>query len=506
MQARILLLLALLVAFCSPSAFAEKHQPPGPRDVGPPYLTQPGTHELPLRYQPPPGPGALARLAYWNDVALRANAVDNTPPVTAGVPRAAEQFGPVRSARVMAIVQIAVFDALNAIGRRYPAYSGALPAYPGSSADAAIAQAAHDTLVALYPAQAPRIDGWLAADLARLPAGRARLNGADLGRRAAAAILALRAGDGADIDDPIVGTEYTVSQAPGHWRPDPVSRIRIAVGAYAGRIKPFVAQAAGLYRPPPPPPLASEAYARAFNEVKQIGGDGVKTPTIRTPEQTVIGTFWGYDGTAWVGSRPRLYNQITVQLALHCTGDALELARTLAMVNVAIADASIAVWDAKYFYDMWRPVTAIREASPGVGPTGAGDGNPATAGDPGWTPLGAPASNLVGPNFTPPFPSYASGHASLGSAMFHMLRRLYGDRHAFTFVSDEFNGVTRDNHGKVRPRLPRTYASLSQAEEENGQSRIYLGIHWQFDKTEGMAMGRRVADDIFQRGLVQTAN
>lgn len=506
MQARIMLLLALLCSLCSTPAVAGKHQPPGPRDIDPQYVTQSGTQELPLRYQPPPGPGAVARLAYWNDLALRVNAVDNTPSMAGVAPRTAEQLGPVRSARAVAIVQLAVYDALNAIVRRYPGYSGALPAYPDSSPDAAIAQAAHDALVALFPGQAPRVDGWLAADLARLPANRAKLNGVDIGRRSAAAILALRANDGSQLDDPVVGTEYLVSQAPGQWRPDPVSRIDIALGAYAGRIRPFVVSSAARYRPPPPPALTSEAYARAFNEVKQYGGDGLKTPTIRTPDQTVIGIFWGYDGTAWLGSRPRLYNQIAVQLALHCTGDALELARMLALVNVAIADASIAVWDAKYFYAMWRPVTGIREASPGAGPTGKGDGNPATTGDPGWTPLGAPASNLVGPNFTPPFPSYASGHASLGSAMFHMMRRLYGDRQAFTFVSDEFNGITRDNRGNVRPRTPRAYSSLSQAEEENGQSRIYLGIHWQFDKTEGITLGRRVADDIFQRGLVQPAN
>jgi membrane-associated phospholipid phosphatase len=506
MQVRILLLLALLVSFYSSSAFAGRQPPPGPRDMEPPYLTQHGTHELPPRYQPPPGPGAMARLAYWNDVALRANAVDNTPSMAARDPRTAEQLGPVRSARAMAIVQIAVYDAVNAIAHRYPGYSGTLPAFSDSSVDVAIAQAAHDALVVLYPGQAPRIDAWLVADLARLPGGRAKLNGIDIGRRAAAAILALRANDGAQVDDPIVGIDHTVSPDPGHWRPDPVSRILVALGAYGGRIKPFVLHAVERYRPPPPPSLKSEAYARAFNEVKQFGGDGLTTPTLRTQEQTVVGIFWGYDGTAWVGSRPRLYNQITVQLALHRTSDALELARTLALVNVAIADASIAVWDAKYFYDFWRPVTAIREASPGVGPTGVGDGNPATAGDPGWTPLGAPASNLVGPNFTPPFPSYASGHASLGSAMFHMMRRLLGDRLPFTFVSDEFNGITRDNHGNVRPRLPRTYGSLSQAEEENGQSRIYLGIHWQFDKTAGMNMGRRVADEVFQRGLVQPAN
>lgn len=506
MRTRLTLLLVLIAAMASPFAVAGTHHPPGPRDVDPPYQTQPGTHAIPLRYLPPPGPAAVARLAYWNDVALRANAVDNTPSVTGGVTGAADELGPVRSARAMAIVQLAVFDAVNAIGHQYPGYSGTLAAFPDSSADAAIAQAAHDTLVALYPSQVVRLNDWLVADLARLPASRAKRNGIDLGQRAAAAILALRANDGALIDDPVIGTEHPLSNAPGHWRPDPVSRINIALGAHAGSIKPFVVESAARYRPPPPPPLASDAYARAFNEVKQLGGDGLKTPTLRTPEQTIIGIYWAYDGTAWVGSRPRLYNQVAVQLALHCTDDVLELARALALVNVAIADASIAVWDAKYLYDFWRPVAGVREGSPGVGPTGAGDGNAATVGDPGWTPLGAPASNLIGPNFTPPFPAYASGHAGLGSAMFHMLRRLYGDRQTFTFVSDEFNGVTRDNQRRVRPRLPRTYTSLSQAEEESGQSRIYLGLHWQFDKTEGMVMGRRVADDVFERGLVQPAN
>lgn len=506
MRTRLTLLLVLIAAMASPFAVAGKHHPPGPRDVDPPYQTQPGTRAIPLRYLPPPGPAALARLAYWNDVALRANAVDNTPSVAGGITGAADELGPVRSARAMAIVQLAVFEAVNAISHQYPGYSGTLSAFPDSSADAAIAQAAHDTLVALYPSQVARLNDWLVADLARLPASRAKRNGIDLGQRAAAAILALRANDGALIDDPVIGTEHPLSNAPGHWRPDPVSRINIALGAHAGSIKPFVVESAARYRPPPPPPLASDAYARAFNEVKQLGGDGLKTPTLRTPEQTVVGIYWAYDGTAWVGSRPRLYNQIAVQLALHCTEDVLELARTLALVNVAIADASIAVWDAKYVYDFWRPVTGIREGSPGASPTGAGDANPDTAGDPRWTPLGAPASNLIGPNFTPPFPSYASGHAGLGSAMFHMLRRLYGDRQTFTFLSDEFNGVTRDNHRNVRPRLPRTFTSLSQAEEESGQSRIYLGLHWQFDKTEGMVMGRRVADDVFARGLVQPAN
>ncbi len=135
--------------------------------------------------------------------------------------------------------------------------------------------------------------------------------------------------------------------------------------------------------------------------------------------------------------------------------DAVELARLLALVNVAMADAGVAIWESKYLYGFWRPVTGIREASPGTGPTGAGDGNPATIGDPTFTPLGAPASNLTGPNFTPPFPAYPSGHAGFGGALFQTLRNFYGtDRIAFTFVSDEFNGVTLDNDGNVRPLRP----------------------------------------------------
>jgi hypothetical protein len=180
----------------------------------------------------------------------------------------------------------------------------------------------------------------------------------------------------------------------------------------------------------------------------------------------------------------------------------VELARLLALTNVAMADAGMAIWESKYFYQYWRPVTGIREADAGTGPTGAGDGNPATTGDPTFSPLGAPASNLSGPDFTPPFPAYPSGHAGFGGALFEVLRRFYGtDRIPFTFVSDEFNGVTKDSDGNVRPLVPRTFRSLSQAEEENGQSRIYLGIHWAFDKTEGIAQGRRVADYVLKNAF-----
>jgi hypothetical protein len=191
----------------------------------------------------------------------------------------------------------------------------------------------------------------------------------------------------------------------------------------------------------------------------------------------------------------RLYNQITVQIADQMHLGVIDLARLLALANTAMADAGMSIWESKYYYDFWRPITAIRESDPGTGPTGAGDGNPNTIGDPAFTPLGAPASNLVGPNFTPPFPSYPSGHGGFGGALFETLRRFFGtDAIAFTFVSDEFNGITKDHNGNVRPHMPRTFSSFSQAEEENGQSRIYLGIHFAFDKTQAILQGRQVAD------------
>jgi hypothetical protein len=464
------------------------------------YPSQPNSHEPPWRYAAPPGPNAAARLAYWSEQAWRTIAIDHTPP-PAGPTVDAEQPGPTHSSRVMAIFHIAIYDALNAIYKRYPGYSGSLPAFSDSSPDAAVAQAAHDTLAALYPHQAERLHALLNADLARLPGGRSTLNGVDIGRRAAAAILALRANDGADRPEPVVGVDYPLDKEPGKWRPDPVSRIPFAFGAYWGQVKPFVVPSAAAFRPPPPPPLTSDAYTRAFNEVKQLGGNGPATR--RTREQTRIGIYWGYDSTPWIGTPVNMYNQIAAQIIRARTRVPLEQARALALVNVALADSVIAGWDAKYYYRFWRPVHAVREASPGTSPTGQGDGNPDTLANPDWTPLGAPASNLIGPDYTPPFPAYPSGHAVTGGALFQTLRRLYGDNMPFTFLSDEWNGVTHDNEGWTRPKWPRSYGSFSQAEDEAGQSRIYVGVHWQFDKTSGVVVGHQVADYVFKRGLVQ---
>ena len=168
----------------------------------------------------------------------------------------------------------------------------------------------------------------------------------------------------------------------------------------------------------------------------------------------------------------------------------LQNARLFALVNIALADAGIAAWDTKYAYDLWRPVAAIRRADD--------DGNPATAADPGWTPLGAPGDGFV-PDFTPPFPAYTSGHATFGAATFRVLAAFYGrDDIPFTLTSDEFDGTHR-------PAVTRSFTGFGQAAAENGASRIYLGVHWGFDDVAGQAQGRDVADYVFQHVLTPAA-
>jgi PAP2 superfamily len=444
----------------------------------------------------------LDSLHRWNVIAINASGLDHTP-VAPGENRVfGEQFGPGRSSRAMAIVHIAMFDALDAVVGGYTSYSGT-QATPGpTSVDAAISQAARDTLAVLFPSQTATFDAYLAEDLARIRNALQKANGIDLGQRAAAAILARRLNDGSQIPELRVGIDYFPSDQPGHWRQDPISLIPLALGAHWGECIPFVVNSTTQFRAPPPPDMTSAAYTAAYNEVKNLGGDGATTATQRTEEQTFIAIFWAYDGTPSLCAPPRLYNQITVQIADQRRLSAIQFARLLALVNVGMADAAMTIWESKYYYDFWRPILGIRESDPGTGPTGLGDGNPDTIGDVNFMPLGAPASNLTGPNFTPPFPAYPSGHAGIGGAIFQIMRRFYGtDNIAFTFVSDEFNGQTRDNNGNVRPYRPHSFSTFSQAEEENGQSRIYLGIHWAFDKTEGIALGRGVGDYVFDHSF-----
>jgi len=443
-------------------------------------------------------------LHHWNEIAINASGLDHTPVAPEENRIFGEQLGPGRSSRAMAIVHIAIFDAINAITGQYQEYSSLQSVREDTSVDCAMAQAAHDTLTAMYPSQSASFDQALAEDLDGIPAGRSKTNGIDLGHRAAEACLVLRGSDGSQGAELRMGIGFIPSNDPGKWRQDPISLNPLALGANWGAVTPFVLSSGAQFRAPVPPGMTSPEYTSAYNEAKRLGGDGIVTPTERTAEQTEIGIFWAYDGTPSLCAPPRLYNQIAVQIAEQKhTDDVAELARLLALVNTAMSDAGVAVWDSKYYYQYWRPVTGIRESDRGTGPTFLGDGNPATIGDTTFSPLGAPASNLVGPNFTPPFPSYPSGHAGFGGALFETLRNFYRtDRIKFTFISDEFNGITQDNQGQVRPLVARSFSTLSQAEEENGQSRIYLGIHWRFDKTAGISQGRQVADYVFAHAFV----
>jgi hypothetical protein len=520
---KVLVLFAVLFGLASSQVSFAAGPRGGANDLfGPRIHLDPLSAQPDARHRPHPGPDRTRAVAvsYWNQIARDASVLDHTP-VLPGDPRIfGEQVGPVRTSYALAIVHIAIFDAANAIAGGYESYTGLPRARPVTSVRAAIAQAAYDTLVFLYPSQTANFDLSLTEALEAIPDGQTKSDGIDLGHKAAAAILALRANDGyyPHYPHPLsspkyvelqLGTDFFPSDLPGKWRQDPISLVPIALGVNWGKVTPFVLKSGDQFRIPKPPALDSPEYAAAFNEVKRLGGCGTDatacfvggndllpggslTPTERSPEQTEIGIYWGYDGTPGLGVPPRLYNQIAMKIAhkMGTDSDEVELARFLALVNVAIADVGIAAWESKYYYQVCRPVTCIREV------------DESTGGIPTFTPLGAPASNLRGPNFTPPFPAYPSGHAAFGGALFEMLRNFYRtDRIPFTFVSDEFNGVTTDNQGRVRQPVTRSFSTLTQAEKENGQSRIYLGIHWSFDATEGITQGHRVADYVFKNML-----
>jgi hypothetical protein len=461
--------------------------------LGASHRPQEGIQESTDRQKRPHDADATRRLLFWNEVALKANARDHAR----SAPLSPEQGGPGRTARALAIVQIAVFDAYNAIVGGYESYAdpdlilgdadsesdrGRGSDRRRASVDAAIAEAAGDTLKALYPSQAADIAAVQETDLDSIPDSRAKDAGIRIGRRAAEVILAIRSNDGSQHQEPNYHVDYFPPTGPGKWTPDPSSGSNLAMGAFWGRVQPFVMSSANQFRAAPTPALDSPAYAQAVDELKRLGGVDSQE---RTEDQTIAGIYWGYDGTPFLGTPPRLYNQIAAQIAQEKGTGGIELARLLALVNVALADAALASWETKYHEVFWRPVTAI----------------------PNFVPLGAPASNTNGRNFTPPFPAYTSGHATLGGALFQTLRRFYRtDEISFSFISDEFNGVTRDNTGKVRPLVLRHFQSLSQAEEENGQSRIYLGIHWSFDKTEGIKQGRQVANHVFNNSFRRQAH
>jgi len=289
-----------------------------------------------------------------------------------------------------------------------------------------------------------------------------------------------------------------------------------------------------------PPQPGARDYTSALQQVRRRGiapelmGTLSQDSSRRTTDQTLIGVYWGYDGARGLGTPPRLYNQIVREVAANKpnpdTGQPntpAQNARLFALVNTAMADAGVLAWDQKYIHDLWRPVLGIREHDTSMGPSGKGNNNIDDDCQPDWLPLGAPATNSTGKkNTTPPFPAYPSGHATFGAAAFHITRLFCGIRartrkpdklfEDLEFVSDEHNGVNKDNKGTVRPRHVRDFPDgLWQMIEENGRSRVFLGVHWVFDafavdnsgkpdpkeNVGGVPLGIKIAEDIHGSGL-----
>jgi len=420
----------------------------------------------------------------WNQIMLDANAIDSMLPI-------ADQGGPTKTSRAFAIVSVAMFDAWNSVRHTHYPYLTDLRGYENASDKAAVATAAYVTLAALFPQQQDRFamhhQEWL-----RVVGNRTkREQGVQLGRLVANAILDRRRNDNSDLH-----MDYPYSTHPGYHQADPLHPNQGFHAPLWGYVDTFKIGNADLYLSPRPPALGSRKYADAYFEVMTLGGDGVNTPTLRTPEQTMIGIFWAYDGAPGLGTPPRLYNQIVRVIAQDKRNTVARNLRLFALVNVAMADAAIQCWHTKYIYEFWRPVIAIRN--------GERDRNPLTVGDPGWTPLGAPATNGAGDgvNFTPPFPAYSSGHASFGAAALWTVARFYGTQQIpFQFTSDEFNGINRNGDGSVRPVVTRNYSTLNEAIWENAVSRIYLGIHWSFDATVAITSGKEIANIVFNYSM-----
>ncbi len=376
----------------------------------------------------------------WNEAVLDAIRTDKT--------------NPCKASRALAMVHIAVYDAVNAVDGTHESYLVTGSPLPGTSAEAAAASAAHRVLVALYPTQEATFDAALESSLAAVADGVSKDYGITLGESTADAVIAARAADhSADV------VAYTPGTDSGDWQPTPPA-LAAAVLPNWPTVTPFAINSGSQFRGSGPPALDSAEYATAFNEVKAIGR---VDSTTRTEEQTEIARFWANgSGTA---TPPGHWNSIAQIVAEEQGNTLVENARLFALLNIAQADAAIVSWDNKYAYNHWRPVTAI--------PAADTDGNDATDADATWLPL------LT----TPPFPEYTSGHSTFSGAASTVLERFYGtDEIEFTVNSDG------------TPETFRTFTSFSQAAEESADSRLFAGIHCQYSNQDGLVGGRNTGE------------
>jgi PAP2 superfamily len=375
----------------------------------------------------------------WNEKVIAAGIKSRQPP-----------FVHTRSA---AIVHLAMFDALNSIDRRYTPYRvQPVTSDTATSREAAAAAAAHFALVRLYPDQAKDFDAALQASLAAIAEDAGKSQGMQLGLQVAEAMLAARAKDGAD--------------APNAWRPVTKPGVYVttapASGSSWGQVTPFALRSGSQFRPPPPLRLQSAQWAKDYNEIKSLGA---KASASRTPEQTDIGRVWELTG-------PPFHNTVARQLAATKALDLLDNARLFALYSMAMADSYIAVFEAKYAYNFWRPVTAIRN--------GDIDANNATERDAAWEPL-VP---------TPMHPEYPCAHCINSAAGAAVLEAFFGDAvPAFALTNPGAPGVTRK------------FDKLSAVVAESIDARVYCGVHYRFSGEVGAAMGRKIGEYVVHNAL-----
>ncbi len=372
-------------------------------------------------------------------------------------------ISPLVTTRANAIVQASIFDAVNGIERRYEAIHVQPAAPPGASRRAAAVQAAYANLIRLFPAQAATFTESRASSLAAIASGPALENsvsirrGIDWGQRVADGIWQWRSTDGFSTVLPL----FLGGSAPGQWRPTPPGLLPGAGLQFASMV-PWVMHSPSQLRPPGPPALNSSSYSADFNEVKAMGA--LNSP--RTAEQTLYSLFWG-------STSPSDWGRVALSLAAQRHLSVSAINRLMAALTLGMADAGISCYEAKYAYNFWRPITAIRFA--------ASDGNPETVEDMAWTPL------LI----TPPFPEYPSAHSCISGAAARVLAINFGANTAFSVDAEISPGV----------RIERQFSSFDAALEEVNNARIFGGIHFRFACDDGQTLGIAVADLVLSTAL-----
>ena len=363
--------------------------------------------------------------------------------------------------RGIAMVQGAVYDAVNALDPDYQPYLldlAALHAQPFGSQDAAIATAAHDVLIKIVaPGQVAGLDGSYATTLMGIPDGPIEDEGVRVGAAAAVAMLDARKNDGF-----MAAFTLNIGLEPGDWRP--VTPAALDPDPWVSNLKPFLIESPSQFRSDGPNPLTSAAYAEDFNEVKEIGALNSST---RTADQTTAAIFWQF-------SPVPLWNRLAREISADRGVAVADEARLLAMINLAGADAAIGCWNDKYYWSFWRPRAAIQEADT--------DGNPATVADPAWESLFHPSTATTPPLATPPFPDHPSGHGCLSGAVLNTFGEFFGtDKVAFDVNSGRF------------PGQPRHFDRFSRALKEVIDARVWGGIHFRTADVQGTVLGKKVA-------------